>query len=207
MCNYPAAKFWDKISERYFNKPVPNEEIYQKKLQETQKYLKKEYDILEIGCGTGETALKHCSYVESVIATDFSKEMIHRANKRLAKSDHHNIEFECLDFHDSLKKYHSKNAILAMNVIHLEKDRKKLLASINQSLAQEGVFISSTPCPSMFFVLLKPLFSIAAFFHKVPYFSLLSANKLKHEVTDAGFNILQIFETGKGSVFIVASKK
>jgi cyclopropane fatty-acyl-phospholipid synthase-like methyltransferase len=56
------ARFWSKIAEKYAAAPVPSEEIYQKKLAVTRKYLRPDMEVLEFGCGTGTTALAHAAY-------------------------------------------------------------------------------------------------------------------------------------------------
>lgn len=59
-----SEKFWDKIATRYSKKPVADEAAYQKKLQITQEYFRPDMEVLEIGCGTGSTAITHAPHVK-----------------------------------------------------------------------------------------------------------------------------------------------
>ena len=52
-----SARFWDRIAERYSKSPVADEAAYQKKLQVTREYFRPDMEVLEIGCGTGSTAI------------------------------------------------------------------------------------------------------------------------------------------------------
>ncbi len=63
------AKFWDKIAERYAKSSIADEATYQKKLQITREYLNPDSEELEIGCGTGSTAILHAPYVKHIHAT------------------------------------------------------------------------------------------------------------------------------------------
>ena len=56
-----STRFWDRIAERYARKPVPDEAVYQEKLKVTREYFRADTDVLEIGCGTGSTAILRSS--------------------------------------------------------------------------------------------------------------------------------------------------
>ena len=79
------ARFWDKRAERYEQRPVADQETYEKKLGITRNYLTQDSEVLEIGCGTGSTAIAHAPYAKSILATDVSPAMIEIA--RAAKDD------------------------------------------------------------------------------------------------------------------------
>ena len=74
--------FWDKKAVGYSKKPVPDQTLYEMKLDKTRKLLSPKMKILEIGCGTGTTILKHAPYVEKAVASDFSQEMISIAKQK-----------------------------------------------------------------------------------------------------------------------------
>ena len=68
--------FWDKVAERYSKKPVADEAAYQTKLRVTREYFRPDMQVLEIGCGTGSTAIAHAPFVEHICATDISPKMM-----------------------------------------------------------------------------------------------------------------------------------
>ena len=53
-----TAKFWDGIAEKYAKSPIRDIESYEHTLQRTVSYLKPTDQVLELGCGTGRTALR-----------------------------------------------------------------------------------------------------------------------------------------------------
>ena len=71
-----TPRIWNWIAKRYAKSPVKNEIVYQKKLQVTQEYFKPNMKVLEFGCGTGSTAIAHASYVNHILAADFSENML-----------------------------------------------------------------------------------------------------------------------------------
>ena len=70
-----ARDFWNKRADKYSKQPVPDEDAYRKKLEKTREYFRPDMDVLEIGCGTGSTAIAHAPYVRHILATDFSSRM------------------------------------------------------------------------------------------------------------------------------------
>jgi len=88
-----AAKFWDEVAERYSKQPIADEAAYQKQLQVTRECFQPDTDILELGSGTGSTAIIHAPYVKHICAIDISSKMIEIAQRK-ADADHiENITF------------------------------------------------------------------------------------------------------------------
>ena len=52
-----TMKFWDGIAEKYAKRPISDMAAYEYTLGRTRSYLKPEDQVLELGCGTGSTAL------------------------------------------------------------------------------------------------------------------------------------------------------
>ena len=70
------ARFWDKRAEKYSQRPVGDQATYEKKLEITRSYFRPDSEVLEMGCGTGSTALSHAPLVKHILATDISPGMI-----------------------------------------------------------------------------------------------------------------------------------
>ena len=52
-----ATRFWGKTAGRYAKMPIRYAEAYEYALERTRSYLAKTDRVLELGCGTGSTAL------------------------------------------------------------------------------------------------------------------------------------------------------
>ncbi|MEM8958930.1 MAG: class I SAM-dependent methyltransferase [Pseudomonadota bacterium] len=79
------ARFWDKLSTRYAKMPVQNEAAYAATLDQTRTYLSPSDSALEVGCGTGTTALALAPSVARYRATDISGGMIEIARAKPAE--------------------------------------------------------------------------------------------------------------------------
>ena len=71
-----TGNFWDKIAPKYAKKPVADPAAYEAKLDRVRALLRAEDRVLEIGCGTGSTALTLAPNVAEITATDISGGMI-----------------------------------------------------------------------------------------------------------------------------------
>src|SRR5210317_750355 len=89
-----SKKFWDRIAKRYAKRPVGNEAAYQRKLATSREYFRPDMEVLEIGCGTGSTAIAHAPYVRHIRASDISDRMIEIAREKAAAAKVGNVTFE-----------------------------------------------------------------------------------------------------------------
>jgi cyclopropane fatty-acyl-phospholipid synthase-like methyltransferase len=62
--------FWNKLADKYSRRPIADEAAYQKKLDVTRQYFEPDMEVLEIGCGTGTTAIAHAPFVKHIHATE-----------------------------------------------------------------------------------------------------------------------------------------
>ena len=88
------ARFWDRIAERYARKPVADEKAYQEKLRITREWLAPEAEIVELGCGTGSTAIAHAPHVRRIRAVDVSDGMLEIARRKATAAGVENVVFE-----------------------------------------------------------------------------------------------------------------
>ena len=82
------ARFWDRSSRKYAKSSIADLNGYERTLERTRAYLQPGDSVLELGCGTGTTALRLADGVQSYLATDISGGMIAIAEEKLA------IEFD-----------------------------------------------------------------------------------------------------------------
>ena len=187
------AQFWDRVAPGYSNKPVTDMESYARKLAATQALMRPNMKILEFGCGTGSTALEHAPHVAHIDATDVSAEMI-----AIGLNKAHSAGF------DESTNY---DMVLALNLIHLLKDRKAVLEKVNRLLKPGGLFISSTVCLADRMWYLRPVIPMLQWLGKAPYVEFLSAKDFLDEVAVAGFEIQEYWTHGRAnSLFLIARK-
>ena len=141
-----SVKFWDRIAERYAKRPVADEASYQKKLAKTREYFTPDMKVLEIGCGTGSTAIAHAPYVAYIRGTDISSKMIEIARARAEAAAVSNVDFEVSSIDDLRVPDGTQDAVLALSILHLLDDEKAVIAKVHRMLKPGGVFVTSTPC-------------------------------------------------------------
>lgn len=124
------SKFWDKFAHKYSLSPIPNQQVYEKKLALTKQFLKPEMNVLEFGCGTGSTAILHAPHVKHITATDFSQNMIAIAKQKAADKNIQNITFECAEITDLDDQQEQYDVILGLNILHLLEDKEKTLRKV-----------------------------------------------------------------------------
>ena len=137
-----AAQFWDKVAEKYSKQPIADEAVYQKKLAVTRDYFRPDMEVLEIGCGTGSTAILHAPYLKHIRAVDFSANMIAIAQGKAKHID--NVTFEQATIEDLNSPGRSRDAVLGFSILHLLKNKEATIAQVYQMLKPGGLFVTST---------------------------------------------------------------
>ena len=203
------TRFWDRIAEKYSRTPVPDEEVYQKKLAKTREYFRPDSKVLEFGCGTGSTAIAHSSYVAQLEAIDVSANMLEIAKDKACAQNITNINFVQSNIDDYVTEPESFDAVLGLSVLHLLKDKDAVLRKVHRTLKPGGVFISSTACIGDkdkigLFNLIGP---IGRLLGKLPILDVFTTEKLRESLVAAGFEIEYDWKPEKSmAVFIVARK-
>ena len=203
-----SAKFWDKIAERYSKQPIADQAAYQKKLELTRCYLRSDSNVLEIGCGTGSTAIAHAPYVKHLHAVDSSANMIDIARDKAAGAKVDNISFEQASANAVAVADGSLDVVLALNVLHLLENKDEVIEQIYRMLKPGGVFVSSTICladSSMRF--LMPALAIGRWLGLVPLVKFFTAEQLEQSLRAAGFAIDDRWQPAKTKALFLAAKK
>jgi ubiquinone/menaquinone biosynthesis C-methylase UbiE len=184
---------------------------YEATLDRTSTLLAPTHRVLEIGCGTGSTALRLAPFTGQLLATDLSPEMIGIAREKLAAAPQPNLEFQVADA-DSLELDDAGyDVVLAFNVLHLVADLDAALSSAARALVPGGLLISKTPCVAeMNPIVPKLLIPVMRLLGKAPPVLSLRTSELQAALTRQGFQILAVERHGtKGKdirPFIVARK-
>jgi ubiquinone/menaquinone biosynthesis C-methylase UbiE len=202
-----SKEFWDRIAHIYSQQVIGDEDSYHKKLAETQALMTKGMFVLEVGCGTGTTAIKHSPFVKHILATDISSEMITIAQEKAIREGTENITFTSCSVEEIEAEESSFDMVLALNLLHLLPDRNSALNKFHKLLKPGGLLITSTVCLADKMWFIKPLVFIMQLIGKAPYVNFLSSNAVLNEIVSTGFKSKQHWTHGKAnSLFMIAEK-
>ena len=184
---------------------------YEATLQRFQALLSVNDDVLEIGCGTGSTALRLAPGTRSLMAVDVSVGMIAIAREKLAAQPVSQLSFAVADADATVFGKGAYDAVLAFNLLHLVDNLDRTIAVAVQSLKPGGLFISKTACISEMNPLVARLaLPIMRAIGKAPHVLCFDGNRLQAAIALQGLDLLSVERHGtRGKdirVFIVARK-
>lgn len=206
-----AATFWNGMAAKYARSPIKDMQSYDYTMERTAAYLAPDDKVLELGCGTGTTALRLADKVAHYTGSDIANEMIEIAKGKAADAKVENVNF----ITGGVKNITSEplDAVLAYNLIHLLDDPNEAMAKAHELLKPGGYFISKTVCnpsksKSWKFRLIKAALPLMQMVGKAPYVNFMEIPELEALIEEAGFKII---ETGNYPAdppcrFVVAQK-
>ena len=185
------ARFWDRTSRNYAKAAIADQAGYERTLERTRALLSPDRRVLELGCGTGTTALRLARDVQTYLATDISTAMIAIADQKRAANPVPTLAFRAATADVLVRETVQFDAVLAFNYLHLIRDVPGTLRAIHALLETGGLFVSKTPClgnmnPLIRLVLLPGMRAIG----KAPYVSVFTATALDREIRAAGFELV-----------------
>ena len=191
MSTASDARFWDRISRKYAKDAIADQGGYERTLDRTRALLKPNDRVLELGCGTGSTALRLAGGVQSYLATDISPGMIAIAEEKRSANPIPALSFHTATAEAPMLEAGRFDAVLGFNYLHMVRDVSGTLGRIHSLLAADGLFISKTPClgdmnPLISLVMLPVMRVIG----KAPYVSVFRQAEFCRLVSAAGFDIL-----------------
>lgn len=202
-----SIKFWDKIADRYSKQPIADEAAYQKKLQVTRGYFHPDMEVLEIGCGTGSTAILHAPDVKHIQAIDISSRMIEIAQGKADAEGIENVTFEQSTIDEFSVPDRIFDAVLGFSILHLLDNKDEVIAKVHRMLKPGGIFVTSTVCLGDRMKFFKVIAPIGEFLGLMPLVRVFTVKELGVSLTDAGFKIDYEWQPRKGKAAFIVAKK
>ena len=200
------ASFWDKAAAKYAKDPISDMAAYAKTRDRMREILQPHHSVLEIGCGTGSTALELADRVNRYTGTDVSPNMIAIAQAKQTDETPAQLGFMVQDAAALPAGQH--DVIVALNVLHLLPDLEEVLKQIYTALPSGGMLIAKTGLlgDGAWFVrwLIPPMRAIG----KAPYVRILGESELLGLLQKTGFTVTEtLLQDGMvPRLFTVASK-
>lgn len=207
-----AARFWDKIAPKYAQDPIKDMAAYEYTLGRTRSYLAATDRVLELGCGTGTTAVQLAADVAHITGTDLSSAMIEIARERATQKGVGNADFRVHSAAQAAALDMPVNAVLGFNLFHLTQGTESLFADIHRLLPNGGYFISKTPCLADRAIgfkrfVFRVMLPVMQLFGKAPFVRFFTQEQLESVITSAGFDIVETGNFPAMSRYIVARKR
>ena len=202
------ARFWDRLAERYSKQPVKDPDAYETTLTRARAHLGEGHRVLEIGCGTGTTALKLADTGAEILATDISPKMIEIAAEKGRAANARNVTFQVGQLGDGGLSQGGFDAVMAFNLLHLLPDIAGAVGQVRELLKPGGLFISKTVCLGGAGWYYRPLIGVMRAVGYAPHVSFVSPEEIEALIETGGFEILDrgSFPAKPPSRFVVARK-
>ena len=134
-------QFWDGFSKHYTGFMGRSQGTYQQLCQTLRPFLKRDMEVLELACGTGQLSIPLSPYVRSWEATDFSAEMIRQAKKQVYSS---RLHFSVQDATRLPYGPESFDGVVISNALHVMPHPEKALGEAWRVLKPEGWLFAPT---------------------------------------------------------------
>lgn len=197
-------RFWNRFAARYAARPIKDVAAYEAMLADVATRLRPADRVLELGCGTGGTAIRLAPGVAEWTATDFSAEMVRIAKAKPAPDT---LRFVVVDAAQAFDGG-PFDAICAFNLLHLVDDLSEMLHRIHANLVPGGLLVSKTWCFADLGLKLRALFAVLRPLGLFPTAQALGVAHLRQAILDAGFEIVaeRHFGAHPQNPYIVARK-
>ncbi|AHM05548.1 hypothetical protein roselon_03290 [Roseibacterium elongatum DSM 19469] len=182
-------EFWDRIADRYAARQMGNPEAYEASMARVLAHLTPQDRVLELGCGTGTTAIRLAGHVAHVTASDYASEMCRIARSRAEEAGVSNLTLRQASVEEALADG-PFDAVCAFNLLHLLPDLPATLAQIHAALPKGGRFVSKTVClgGSLKY---RAVVTVLQWAGVVPRMRFVTADALEAEIASAGFEIIE----------------
>ncbi len=199
--------FWDRIAPKYARQPIKDMPAYRAMLERLCQSMRLTDNVLEIGCGTGSTALILAEGVGKMTATDISGRMIEIARSKLDGNAPANVTFKQADATDLIAEG-SFDVVFASSLLHLVEDVPLVLRQAFRQLKPGGLLITKTVCLRDAAIPTRMLVPVLTRLGIASRLMALSSRDLQAQMAGAGFEIERVEYFGKNRLnpFIIARR-
>lgn len=183
------AAFWDKIAPKYAKDPISDQKAYAQTRDRIAQILQPHHRVLEVGCGTGSTALELAGGVDRYIGTDVSGSMIAIAQGKQSADTPAHLRFAVHEAGDLPAGPH--DVILALNLLHLLPNVQEVIATIYDALPPGGLFIAKTALMAASPWYVRWAIPPMQWIGKAPFVCSLSEAELRQMLKQAGFQLTE----------------
>lgn len=190
-----SVRFWNRIAEKYAQSPIKDMKGYEATLARVRTHLTPDDHLLELGCGTGSTAILLAGDAGQITATDYAGEMVAIGQRKAAEAGVENVTFLQADPFDPVLVPGAYDVVMGMNFYHLLDDMPAGLARSFDLVKPGGYVIAKTPClgDAPFFkrLMLKSIVGVLQLVGKAPSVGFVTGDTVEAQMKAAGLEIVE----------------
>ena len=179
------TKFWNKAARKYAAAPIKNLAGYVETRDKIRALLQPSDRVLELGCGTGSSALELADGVADYLGTDLSSEMIAIAQSKQTDTTPAHLRFEVLDV--AMPPAGSHNVVIALNLFHLVPELETVLGQIFDQLPAGGRLIAKTSLLGDGAWYIRGLIPVMRLLRIAPYVRIVGVEEMRRLFENSGF--------------------
>lgn len=198
------ATFWNRKARRYAAMPMRAPEAWEATVDRVLAHLGPEARVLEVGCGTGTTALRLAPRVQHVTATDIAAEMIAIAEEKRQAAGVENVAFRMAEA--GADPGGAFDAVIAFNLLHLVEDLPATLGALRAQVKPGGLLAAKSFCVSEARWFVPPLVRVLGIAGVLPRMRALRAADFDAAIGTAGFDVIEADFLPHPSRFVLARR-
>jgi len=200
------TSFWDKAAPKYAKDPITDMAGYIRSRDRMRDILQPHHRVLELGCGTGSTALELAGGVDRYVGTDISPQMIAIAQSKQGDDTPQQLSFRVEDA--GTLQAGAQDVIVALNLLHLLPDLEDVLERMFLALPCGGLLITKTTLLGDGAWYLRWIIPLMQAVGKAPFVRNLGEGELRGLLRGAGFTVREsLIQDGIAPrMFVVACK-
>lgn len=134
-------KYWQRLAKIYAPLMESDKKFYGQICGYIKPYLKKNMEVLELACGSGQLSFSLAGNVKKWVATDFSENMIGQAKKR---NKNKRIRFCVADATALPFSDESFDCVVISNALHIMPNPERAMQEIQRVLKPGGLLYAPT---------------------------------------------------------------